>query len=82
MLKESTKKEAVRMVTLSWADRLARLSLSEEQLVEGLARALYMTHRREPAPKWESASEDSREWVRVQARSALAYLRSRKRLTK
>jgi hypothetical protein len=63
------------MVALSWSDRLARLPLSEEQLVEDLARALYMTHRREPAPKWENASEDSREWVRAQARGGLAYLR-------
>jgi hypothetical protein len=70
------------MVSRSWADRLARLALPEEELVDGLARALYMTHRREPAPKWENASEDSREWVRAQARAALAYLRSRMRLTK
>jgi hypothetical protein len=64
------------MVALSWADRLARLSLSEEQIVEGLARALYMTHRPEPAPKWENASDGSRDWVRAQAREGLAYLRS------
>jgi len=64
------------MVALSWSDRLARLPLSEEQLVEGLARALYMTHRREPAPIWENASEDSREWVRALARGGLAYLRN------
>ena len=70
------------MVALSWADRLARLPLSEEQLVEGLARAVYMTHRREPAPTWENASEGSREWAQAQARNALAYLRSLTRLTK
>jgi hypothetical protein len=70
------------MVALSWSDRLARLPLSEEQLVEGVARAIYTTHRREPAPIWENAGEDSREWVRAQARNALAYLRSLIQLTK
>ena len=70
------------MVALSWADRLARLPLSEEQLVEGLARAIYVTHRREPAPTWERASESSREWVRAQARNALTYLRSQTRPAK
>jgi hypothetical protein len=64
------------MVALSWADRLARLSLPEEELVEGLARAIYMTHRREPAPIWENAAEHSRDWVRAQARNGLKYLRS------
>jgi len=65
-----------------WSDRLARLPLSEEQLVEGLARALYMTHRREPAPIWEHASNSSRDWVRAQAREGLAYLRSLTRSAK
>jgi hypothetical protein len=64
------------MVALSWAERLARLPLSEEEVVEGLARALYMTHRREPSPTWENAREGSRDWVRAQAREGLAYLRS------
>ena len=63
------------MVAVSWADRLARLRLSEEELVEGLARALYMTHRRESAPVWEHASEYSQDWVRAQAREALTHLR-------
>jgi hypothetical protein len=63
------------MVAVSWADRLARLPISEEELVEGLARALYMTHRQEPAPRWEQASEYSRDWVRAQAREALTHLR-------
>jgi hypothetical protein len=71
-----------RMVALSWADRLARLPLSEEQLVEGLARAIYMTHRQERSPTWDDASEASREWVLAQARTALEYLRSLIRLTK
>ena len=70
------------MVALSWADRLARLPLPEEQVVEGLARALYMTHRREPAPTWEKANDASREWVRAQARNALMHLRSLTRRAK
>jgi len=64
------------MVAMSWSDRLALLPLPEEQVIEDLARALYMTHRREPAPVWENASDGSREWVRAQAREGLAYLRS------
>jgi hypothetical protein len=63
------------MVAVSWADRLARLRLSEEELVEGLARALYMTHRQEAAPAWEHTSQYSRDWVRAQAREALTHLR-------
>jgi hypothetical protein len=70
------------MVALSWADRLARLPVSEEQLIDGLARALYMTHRRDPAPVWENASDGSRAWVRAQAREGLAYLRSLTRPSK
>jgi hypothetical protein len=64
------------MVAVSWPDRLARLPICEEELVDGFARALYMTHRREPAPIWENAAEHSRDWVRAQARYGLKYLRS------
>ena len=64
------------MVALSWADRLARLPLSEEQVIDGLARALYMTHWRAPSPTWENAREEFRDWSRAQARAGLAYLRS------
>jgi hypothetical protein len=64
------------MVTRSQVDRLAGLKIPDEQLVEGLARALYMTHRRDPAPTWENASAISRDWVRAQARAGLTYLRS------
>jgi hypothetical protein len=64
------------MVAMSWADRLARLPISEEELVDGLARALYMTQWREPAPIWENASEHSRDWVRAQATNGLKYLLS------
>jgi len=74
--------ETVEMVAMSWADRLAGLSIPEDDLVEGLARALYMTHRREPAPVWEHASAYSRQWVRAQAREALKYLRGLKRPVK
>lgn len=49
----------------------------DRQLVEGLAKAIYMTHRRELAPIWENASAGVREWVRAQARSGVAYLKSR-----
>jgi hypothetical protein len=70
------------MVALSWADRLARLPLSEEELVEGLARAIYMSHWREPAPTWENARNGSRNWSRAQAREALAYLKALKRPAK
>jgi hypothetical protein len=70
------------MVALSWTERLARLPLSEEELVDGLARALYMTHRREPAPIWENAAEHSRDWVRAEARNGLKYLRSQTRPAK
>jgi hypothetical protein len=64
------------MVARSWADRLAQLPLAEEELVDGLARALYMTHRQERAPIWENAAEHSRDWVRAQARNGLKYLQS------
>jgi hypothetical protein len=64
------------MVAMSWDDRLARLPVSEDQLVDGLARALYMTHWREPAPSWEKASEAVREWVKAEAREGLIYLRA------
>lgn len=46
-------------------------------LVEGVARAIYMAHRRPPAPIWENASDNVQQWVRKQARAALEYLRTR-----
>jgi hypothetical protein len=64
------------MVAMSWGDRFARLPVPEDQLVDGLARALYMTHWREPAPTWERASEAVRDWVNAQAREGLIYLRA------
>jgi hypothetical protein len=64
------------MVARSWADRLAQLPLSEEEIVDGLARAIYSTHWRAPAPGWEKASEDACVWVKAQARESLVYLRA------
>jgi hypothetical protein len=61
---------------MSWDDRLARLPFPEDQLVDGLARALYMTHWHEPAPRWENASEAIRDWVKAQARQGLRFLRT------
>jgi hypothetical protein len=59
----------------SWADRLAAIPYPEDQLVDELAQAIYATHWRQPSPSWANTSEEIRNWVRKQARSALAYLR-------
>ena len=67
---------------MSWADRLSRVPLPEEHLTEDVARAIYSAHRRAPSPSWEQASDDVREWVRVQARAALLYLHAVTRPTK
>ena len=64
------------MVALSWEQRLSRLRMPDDQLIDGLARALYMTHCRATAPRWENASEAARDWSRAQAREGLIYLRS------
>jgi hypothetical protein len=64
------------VVALSWKDRLARLPLAEDEVVEGLSRAIYMTHRLPSSPSWESIGEDMREWVRAQSRASLAHLRA------
>lgn len=61
---------------MSWKERLARLPLLDEEMVENIAAAIYMTHQGQPAPLWEQASEPVREWVRAQARSVVAYLNS------
>lgn len=65
-----------RVSARSQQDRIAALPIPEGQLVDGLAAAIYMTHRRDPAPIWENLSDASREWMRDQAREALAYLRA------
>jgi hypothetical protein len=64
------------MVARSWAERLAQLPMPEDQLVDGLARTIYMTHRRESAPTWEKASDAVRDWVRAQAQEGLTFLRA------
>ena len=58
----------------------ARFS-DEDALVNGIARAIYMTWHRPPAPVWEGASQSVREWVKLQAVSVLAYLRGLHRRT-
>jgi hypothetical protein len=40
--------------------------------IEEAAIAIYNTHRRRPAPAWEQASEEIRDWVREQAMSCLS----------
>jgi hypothetical protein len=62
------------MAAMSWSDRLSRVSIPEEQVVDGVARAIYSAHLRPPSPKWEQASANVRDWVRIQAREALLYL--------
>jgi hypothetical protein len=60
------------VVASSWADRLARLCLPEEQIIEGLARTIYMTHWREPAPTWENARDGSLEVTRGRPRPSVS----------
>jgi len=45
-----------------------------DELVEGVAKAIYETHWAKPAPPWENASANVRGWVREQATSALVHL--------
>jgi hypothetical protein len=70
------------MGAISMRERISCFPLPEEQLVDGLARALYETHRKAPVPVWENTSEPTREWVKAQARAGLAYLRSLERPAK
>ncbi len=60
---------------MSWPERLSRLSIPEEQVLEGLASAIYSAHWRPPSPEWEHASDNVRDWARAQAREGLTYLR-------
>jgi hypothetical protein len=64
------------MVARSLQDWLTKLNIPDEQIIEGLARAIYMTHRKESSPIWEAASENARDFVCAQARNGLAHLRS------
>ena len=70
------------MVAMSWDDRFARLLIPEDQIVDELARVLYMTHWRSPCPPWEKTSDAVRDWVRAQARQGLGYLRALERATR
>jgi hypothetical protein len=64
------------MAAMSWSDRLSRVSIPDEQVVEGISRAIYATHWRPPAPEWQQASDTLRNWLRAQAHEALLYLRT------
>jgi hypothetical protein len=70
------------MVAMSWGNRLARLPLPEEQVIEGLARAIYTTHQNVAAPTWDNAGDNVRRWVRAQALEGLAFLRTLERPSK
>jgi hypothetical protein len=47
-----------------------------DRVLDGVARAIYMTHQRPPAPVWENASPAAQAFIREQARSALRSLRA------
>jgi hypothetical protein len=59
------------MVAMLWADRLARLQMPQDEVVEVVSRVIYMANWRPPARTWEAVSDDVREWVRRQARAAV-----------
>jgi len=61
--------------TTARARRLGRRE-PKRDLVEVAAQAIYAAHWRRPAPKWEQASAEVKEWVRYQARAAVAALRA------
>ena len=71
-----------KMAAMSWAERLSRVSIPDEQVVDGVARAIYLAHWRPPSPEWEQASDNVRDWVRLQAREGLLYLRTLTRPSK
>ena len=48
--------------------------LSDE--IEEVAKAIYRTHWRKPAPEWEEASAAVRDWVCAQSLSAINALRA------
>jgi hypothetical protein len=64
------------MAAMTWADRLSRVPIPDEQVIDGVARAIYLAHRRPPMPEWERASDSTHDFARVQAREALLYLRA------
>jgi len=67
---------------MKWEDRLARISMAEEQIVDELALALYARHAVERTPEWRMASPAAQEWMRESARAALTCLRRLERGTK
>ena len=67
------------MVARSLQDRVAALPIPEEQVVEGLAKAIYETHRRDPTPIFQNASAGAQDWSRAQARAVLQYLQAQTR---
>jgi hypothetical protein len=67
------------MVARSLQDRIAALTIPDEQVIEGIAEAIYETHRRDPAPIFQNASAFAQDWSRAQARAALDYVRAQTR---
>jgi hypothetical protein len=65
---------AARARARTWTERLARVAITEDQLIEIVAQAIYGTHWKPPSPAWRMASDNVQEWVRAQARSAIAAL--------
>lgn len=45
-----------------------------DKMVDIAAKALYMTHWREPSPVWESASDNVKDWCRDQALEVIVAL--------
>jgi len=66
------------MVAHSWAERLARLPMSEDEVIDGLAGDLHNRPARAGSP-WERASDGMRHWVGAEARASLRFLRALKR---
>jgi hypothetical protein len=62
------------MAAMCWADRLARLPMPHDEVVEVISRAIYLANWRAPAPTWDTTSDEVREWVRRQGRAGLAAL--------
>lgn len=45
-----------------------------DDMLEAVAKAIYMTHWREGCPIWDNASENVKQWVRKQAEAAIVTL--------
>ena len=48
----------------------------DKRIIDEVAAAIYETEGRRPAPIWQNASSDVRQWVRTQAKSAIAAVRA------